>query len=54
MTYPNFEFEDDWERDVAEEMDCNYGFEFCSNPEIKAMGLCTIVCEEYLESIKNY
>ena len=36
-----------------EEIDCDYGFEFCSDPQIKAMGLCTTECSEYLEAIKE-
>ena len=53
MSYPDFEFEDDWEREVEEEMDCSYGFEFCSEPCTKAMGLCTTECSEYLEAISE-
>ena len=53
MSYPDFEFEDDFERDAEEEMDCDYGFEFCSDPQTKAMGLCTSECEEYLEAISD-
>lgn len=40
------EYEDD-------DRSCDYGFEFCSDPETKALGLCTTECEEYLRSIEE-
>lgn len=35
------------------EEDCYYGFEFCSDPETKAMGLCTTECSLYLEALEE-
>lgn len=40
----------DWEN---EDPDCLYGFEFCENPDIRDMGLCTTDCALYLESIEE-
>jgi len=38
---------DDWLRD------CDFGFEFCCDPQTKAMGLCTTECSLYLESLED-
>ena len=34
------------------EEDCDYGFEFCSDPVTKKLGLCTTECQAYLESLE--
>jgi hypothetical protein len=44
------EGDDEWE----DELSCDYGVcEFCSDPQTKAMGLCTTECAEYLKSLKE-
>ena len=35
------------------EEDCDYGFEFCINPNLKAMCLCTTECDGYLEAVEE-
>lgn len=41
---------DEWE----EEGQCDYGMaEFCMDPTMRDLGLCTTECREYLESVKR-
>lgn len=35
------------------ETDCDFGFEFCTHPDIKELGLCTTECPTYLESLEE-
>ena len=50
----NFEWEDEYAEDYLEEQECcDYGFEFCWDPQIKAMGLCTTECPLYLDSLED-
>lgn len=47
-------YQEEWEDDDPEaELDCDYGFGFCSDPETKGMGLCTTECSVYLESVEE-
>jgi translation elongation factor EF-1alpha len=44
------ETNDEWENGIS----CDYGVcEFCSNPQIKEMGLCTTDCLEYRKFIEE-
>ena len=50
MSEEDFESEDMyWEEDA----NCLYGFEFCSDPQTRDMGICTTECEEYLDSVSQ-
>lgn len=33
-------------------MGCDYGAEFCEDPQTKVMGLCTTECSLYFEMVK--
>lgn len=35
------------------EESCDYDFEFCSDPETRAMGLCTTECSAYIEAVEE-
>ena len=35
-----------------EDEDCPYGFEFCSDPETRDMGLCTTECNDYMKEVE--
>lgn len=48
--------EDEFEENGFEdpmEPDCPYGFEFCTDPQIRDMNLCTTECSTYLDSIED-
>lgn len=44
---------DEGEDENPEEQSCPYGFEFCENPDIRDMNLCTTDCNLYLADLEK-
>jgi hypothetical protein len=46
-----FDDPDDSE-DPTDDMGCDYGAEFCEDPQARSMGLCTTECNLYFEMVR--
>lgn len=43
---------DHYEDELEEQMGCDFGAEFCEDPQTKAMGLCTTSCALYFKMVE--
>ena len=46
--------DDTWETDDWEDEDpgCDYGLEFCEDPQTRELGLCTTECAAYFKMVE--
>jgi hypothetical protein len=43
---------DNYDHEEENMMGCDYGAEFCEDPQTKSMGLCTTECHLYFDMVK--
>lgn len=46
-----FEEDDGYDEDLCGD-GCPYGFEFCSDPQTRELGLCTTECSDYMREVE--
>lgn len=52
MSYFDDPYDEEDDQDPEGDSSCDYGAEFCEDPQARAMGLCTTECHLYFDMVK--